>query len=162
MGKLEQGIKMLEAKLVVKNKFWVVEREGEQIATIQAAEDGVVLVNGDKREKFATIKLLSSKYNINLDKSNKSISPKSKHAFAVYDYPCDVKPFNAMYNIKLRLPLYTKTVKSKSFYCAGYYIIKDADTWSTAFCPKKILLVRHTRLGPFNTLDEAQRSIADK
>ena len=34
----------IEARPVVKNKYWIVEKDGEKIATIQAANDGVVFV----------------------------------------------------------------------------------------------------------------------
>ena len=53
----------MEAKPVVKNKFWVVEEGGRQVATIQASPDGLVLVKGHQREKFVNFKLLKDKYN---------------------------------------------------------------------------------------------------
>jgi len=146
---------MLKARPVVTNKFWVVESDGRQVATIQAAEDGVVLVEGEHREKFATLKLLRSKYNISLVQTPvKPVSPVYEHA--VHDYPCDTAPFNPIFNIQQKLPLYTKSAKSKSYYCAGYYLIKYDAEWKIEFCPKRILLIRHPRKGPYHSIEEAQ------
>ena len=54
------------AKPVVKGKFWIVERDGEKCATIQAIDEdgGFAFVHDEKREIFPTIKLLSKKHNI--------------------------------------------------------------------------------------------------
>jgi len=55
------------AKPVVKNKFWIVEEDGEKIATIQAVEDGgFAYVRGDSREVFPSIKVLAATYNIHM------------------------------------------------------------------------------------------------
>ena len=60
------------AKPVLKNKFWIVEDEGEKVATIQMIEDGsVVYVSSTERKKYASIKLLSKDYNIVFDKEQK-------------------------------------------------------------------------------------------
>ena len=148
----------MEAKPVVKNKFWVVEEDGHQVGTIQAVPDGVVLVQGSLREKFASLKLLTSKHNIKVARASKQTQVKN----TVYDYPCDVKPFNPIYDVRLKLPLYTKEAKSKSYYCAGYYLVNIEGTWITEYCPKKIVLSRHEFYGPFtnkDTLNECLKQI---
>lgn len=141
-----------QAKPVIKNKFWIVEEDGRKIGTIQAVPDGVVFVHGQQREKFSTFKLLSKKYNINVARSDGRVKNKNN---TVYDYPCDGPIYNSVFDLKLRLPLYTKEPKSKSFYCAGYYLIEiEESQWTTAYCPKKIVLTRHRYLGPFRTIAE--------
>ncbi len=61
------------AKPVLKNKFWIVEDDGEKVATIQMVEDGtVVYVSSTERKKYASIKLLSKDYNIVLTKNRKN------------------------------------------------------------------------------------------
>lgn len=139
----------MEAKTIVKNKFWVIEEDGHQIGTIQAVPDGVVLVQGTLREKFASLKLLTSKHNIKVARASKKVHPKN----TVYDYPCDCEPYSPIYDVRLKLPLYTKDSKSKSFYCAGYYLVNIEGTWITEYCPKKIVLSRHEFHGPFTDKD---------
>ena len=39
-----------------------------------------------------------------------------------------------------RKNLFTKSKKSKSLYCAGYYIIKFDKGWVRSFCPKLVTL----------------------
>jgi hypothetical protein len=135
-----------QATPIVKNKFWILEEDGKKIGTIQAAPDGVILVQGQRREKFPTFKMLSSKYNITTTKPTK---PNKTVINNVYDYPCDCVPHNSIYDLKLKLPLYTKEEKSKSYHCAGYYLVKDAREWTVMFCPKKIILIRQEYIGPF-------------
>jgi hypothetical protein len=149
---MDELIKMTQlAKPVVKNKFWIVEEDGRKIGTIQAVDDGVIYIHGQQKEKFSTFKLLSKKYNISVGRSDR----KTKHSVdTIYDYPCEGPVYNPIYDLKLRLPLYTKETKSKSYYCAGYYRVKLEDSsWVTMFCPKKIILSRHENRGPFKTKD---------
>jgi len=150
----------LKAKPVVKNKFWIVEREGQQVATIQATPEGVVLVKGDQRLKFVNFKLLSAKYNIKLSRGSVGVkTPIRTHD--IYGFPTDSKPHNAVYNVRKRLPYYTKTAKSKSYYCAGYYAINFNDQWDTHFCPKSITVNRYPYYGPYRTKIEAENKVQE-
>lgn len=141
-----------QAKPVIKNKFWIVEEDGRQIGTIQAAPDGVVYVHGQTREKFPTIKMLSSKHNIRVIKTSPA-AKKSQHNM-IYNYPCSGPVYNPVYDVRLRLPLYTREPKSKSFYCAGFYLVKIESAWMQIFCPKKIILSRNEYFGPFASKEE--------
>lgn len=154
----KKNIMTLQAKPVVKNKFWIVEQEGKTIATIQAAPDGVVLVHGSAREKFANIKLLSARYNIKVGKSTKKPKPAS-NTHEIYDFPTSCKPHNEIYDVANRLPFFTKIAKSKSYYCAGYYAILINDEWNTQFCPKRITVKRYKYHGPYKSQAEATNKI---
>ena len=144
----------LIAKPVIKNKFWVVEDHGTKIATIQAVDDGTfVYVTSNRREKFPTIKNLSKQYSIVFDKSNKKTSV--NHGNQIYGFPTSSKPYNELYDITRRLPVFTKLAKSKSYYCAGYYVINYDNHWVKEYCPKLITLNRYTFHGPFRTNEEA-------
>lgn len=149
----------LEAKPVVKNKFWIVEEGGKTIATIQAAPDGVVLVHGSAREKFANIKLLSARYNIKVSKAVKKAQTANK-SYEIYDFPTICKPYNEIYDVTHKLPFFTKISKSKSYFCAGYYAVLVNDTWDTQFCPKRITVRRYKYYGPFKTQAEATAKVS--
>ena len=144
----------MEAKPVIKNKFWIVEDQGQKIATIQAAPDGVVLVKDTYREKFVNFKLLSAKYNIQSVKSSKLAKPISKD-YNIYGFPTSGKPHNVIYDVRRRLPFYSKTSKSKSYYCAGYYVICINGRWTEHYCPKSITISRYKYHGPYRTNSEA-------
>ena len=59
----------LLAKAVVKNKCWVVEDNGHQVGTILTNPQGVVYQHDQTREQFPSLKMLSDKYNIVVDKT---------------------------------------------------------------------------------------------
>jgi hypothetical protein len=139
------------AKPVVKNKFWIVEEGGEKIATIQAIEEGgFAYVHDEQRELFPSIKMISKKYNIEFVKAEKPKKEKLD-VYDVYGFPTNTQPNNEVLDVQRYLPIYTKGAKSKSFFCAGYYIIKFSSTWVRAYCPKLITLNRYEYQGPFKT-----------
>jgi len=59
----------LLAKAIVKNKCWIVEDNGYKVGTILANPQGVVYQHDQKKEQFASLKLLSDRYNIIVDKT---------------------------------------------------------------------------------------------
>jgi len=142
----------LKATPVVKNKFWIVEKDGEKVATIQTTNDGIVWVDSASREKYPTIKMLANKHNVEFVKP--TAKKKEKPAAEVNGFPSVGKPYNALYDVSKRLPIYTKNNKSKSFYCAGYYLVKLNHNWTKAYNPKLITLQRYDFQGPWRTADE--------
>ena len=150
----------LLAKPVIKNKYWIVEQGSVKIGTIQTVDElngGVVYVHGNVREKFNNLKTLTKAYNIKFGKQTE----KSKtETYDVYGYPSCFKPHNEVYDVKRKVPLFTKSAKSKSFYCAGHYLVKFSGTWIPESCPKSITLSRYQYMGPFKTLEEAKEALA--
>lgn len=143
------------AKPVVKNKFWIVESDGNQIATIQAIDEGgYAYVHDNQREVFPSIKLLTTKHNIQIVKAERRPVVKQE-SYDVYGFPTPNRPFNEVLDVQRYLPIYTKTAKSKSFFCAGHYLVKYSSTWVHTFCPKIITLNRYEYQGPFKTKDRA-------
>ena len=144
----------LLAKPVVKNKYWIVEDSGNKIGTIQAVDDGgYSYVHDNTRERFASIKLISKKYNIEFGKQEKT---KPIGAGSVYGYPCAGKSYNEIFDLPRKLPIYSKSSKSRSFFCAGYYLIKYGNNWIREFCPKLITVNRYDFVGPFKSEQEAK------
>lgn len=156
-----RGKNML-AKLVVKNKFWVVENTtGDQIATIQKITNSkkVVLVSNNKRKAYPSIKVLGKQHNIKI--GHVVIEPTAEEVGFVYGYPVEENVFNVMYNVQKNLPLYTKLNASKSFFCAGYYIISFNGSWVKNYCPKLLTLDRNEYKGPFFTEDEMKEQLQE-
>ena len=147
---------MLKAKPVVDNKFWIVEQNGTRVGTIRKGNSLIVNLGGKNVGKCSNLEELENRFNIHL-MTGKEISraPKEKLATEVHGYPTKTVPHNAMFDMKRKLPLYTKTQNSQSFYCAGYYIIQF-DRWLPSYCPKLITLSRNEFKGPFKTKLEMQ------
>ena len=149
----------LIARPVLKNKFWIVESEGNKVATIQASEDGgFVHVHDEARERFASIKLLSKAHNVIFDNTTPK-KEKTQESHDVHGFPISQKPWNVLWDVKHQFPVYTKTSKSKSYYCAGYYIIKFNNGWVKSYCPKFITLNRYEFQGPFKSKAEMQEAL---
>jgi hypothetical protein len=142
----------LIAKPIIKNKYWVVEQSGKKIATIQAVENGgFVYVHDDLRETHVSVKNIKSKYNIQFA----GVDKKSKlNENLVYGYPATGRIYNEVFDVKRKIPIYTKSPKSRSQYCAGYFLIKTSSRWSKQLCPKNILITRYPYHGPFKTENE--------
>lgn len=151
------------AKPVVKNKMWVVEdTDGDQVATIQKVGSNgktVVLVENKVRTHFPSIKVLSEKHNIRIGR--KIAKAKAEPTDSVYGYKADGEVFNVVYDVPRGLPLYTKLEASKSFFCAGYYIISFSGAWVKNFCPKLLTLDRNEYRGPFKTEEEMKDRLAE-
>lgn len=145
----------LIAKPVIKNKFWIVENNGKQVATIQSTPDGITFVKDEEREKFVSIKLLKSKYSITFD-NKKNTKKTTEITHEVNGFPCNHKPYNALLNVSKKLPVFTKTNKSKSFFCAGHYLIQFNSEYVQSYCPKLITLSRYEFFGPFKTKTAAK------
>jgi hypothetical protein len=141
----------LIAKPIVKNKMWIVESAGTKVGNIMSVDEGgVVYVHDDQREAFPSIKILQKKYNIEFVKAEKPKKEKLD-VYDVYGFPAASRPHNEVLDVQRYLPIYTKGAKSKSFFCAGHYIIKFSSTWVRAYCPKLITLNRYEYQGPFKT-----------
>ena len=80
--------------------------------------------------------------------------------YIVHGFPTSVSPYNTMYDVKRKLPLFTKSQKSKSSYCAGYYIIHFDKGWVKSFCPKLITVERYESKGPFKSELEMRQELS--
>ena len=152
----------VRAKTLVKDKFWIVEQNGQKLGTLskQADNGWIFLSKQDKRQVFHTQESLFTRFGFGIfDKSNVQTTDKDVEAdnFDVHGFPCSQHPYNPMFDVQKQLPVYTKTPKSKSQFCAGYYIICFEKGWRKAYCPKMITLARYNYKGPMKTKLEIQQ-----
>lgn len=148
----------MKLKVLLKDKFWIVEQEGEKVGTL-AFDDEKFVYSDPKGIQFFANKA-QIKNNLGIDfRSTISLSDSSDTSLDVHGYPCSVRPYNTMFNVKSNLPLFTKSDKSKSLYCAGYYIIKFEKGWVKSFCPKLVTIERYQSQGPFKTDSEMKEAL---
>ena len=137
------------AKPVLEDKFWILEDNGQKVGTIRSNENGVTLTVGKENHSFKKLEELKQKMKVSF--TGKELINKEKLEYEVHGYACKTQPYNAIFDLKRKLPLYTKTEDSQSFFTAGYYCIEFENGWVPAFCPKLITLGRNNYLGPFKT-----------
>jgi len=144
------------AKEILKNKFWIVEDRGIKIGTLTLSEDKYMLNDKNGTHFFNTERQLKKTLGDLKWQNNNVIKDIT---FEVHGYPTSYQPFTPMYDVKKRLPLFTKSGKSKSIYCAGYYVIEFDKGWVKSFCPKLITLEKNFFKGPFKTEFEAKQEL---
>lgn len=140
----------LKAKPVLEDKFWIVEDQGIKIGTLSKEDDGFVISSKGRVTYYRSENHLKRTYGKNFLVANISNTTKDT-AKEVHGYPTRTKPYNSMFDIQRKLPLFTKSEKSKSVYCAGYYLVKFNVNWLKSFCPKLITIERNQYMGPFKT-----------
>jgi hypothetical protein len=152
---------ILKAKPVLKDKFWIVEQDEERIGTISLNDDRYMFSNQSETCFFDNKRQMKKKFGVDIIWTD--ITPSdtnhSKINHTVHGFPTSVTPYNTMYDVKRKLPLFTKSDKSKSAYCAGYYIIRFDKAWTKSFCPKLITLDRYENKGPFKTEIEMREEL---
>lgn len=141
------------AKCLIPNKEWLIEDNGVKVGSISKDKTGYNFLCNGKQIPLDVNDVKAQFGNLLFEESLKKNKTNSLtvDTHSIYDYPCSSKPFDPVYSVKKRLPLYAKSDKSKSQYCAGYYVIKFRKSWVKSFCPKLITLERYPYHGPFKT-----------
>ena len=144
----------IKTKTILKDKFWILEDNGVRIGTISLADENRFMFSDSKGTTyFDSKKALKKTFGDNVLINDITLQPE-KIAEAdkdVYGFPTSTVPYNTMLDVKRKLPLFTKSSKSKSLYCAGYYIIHFDKGWVKSFCPKLITVERYDTKGPFKS-----------
>ena len=152
----------LKAKPIIKDKFWIVENNEERIGTMSWNDDRYMFSNGNGTCFFDNKRQMKKRFGSDIVWTD--ITPTkedtSTEQYIVHGFPTSVSPFNTMYDVKRKLPLFTKSKKSKSSYCAGYYIIEFDKGWVKSFCPKLITIERYNFKGPFKTELEMRQELS--
>jgi len=148
---------IVKAKEVLKDKFWIVEKDEQRVGTLSFNDDQYMLSDASGTHFFNKNQL---KKRLGKDVEWQKLTIKERHIREVKGYPTSCDPYNDMYDVKRRLPLFTKSAKSKSLYCAGYYIIHFDKGWVKSFCPKLITVERYETKGPFKTEIEMRQALS--
>jgi hypothetical protein len=152
----------LHAKPIIDNKFWIVEKDGEKFATLRKDEENrFVLSNLSGIKIFNNKKEITNEFGKNFFVAKILKESNTNQLTEVHGFQASAVPHNSMYDIKRKLPLFTKSVDSKSLYCAGYYIIRFDKGWVKSFCPKLITLQRYPFKGPFKTDLEMKQALSN-
>ena len=151
------------AKVLVPDKEWLVKDDDHKIGTIAKSKKGYIFLKQGKQIPFKSLAEINAKLGTEIEEENlkkQKISKSEPSSYNIYDFPCSSKPYGPVYNVKKKLPLFAKSDKSKSQYCAGYYVIKFRRGWVKSYCPKLITLERYPFHGPFKTEAEMRNALS--
>ena len=150
----------LKARTVLKDKFWIMEDEGVRIGTLSVSEDKFMFSSSQGTKYFDSERALKKVFGNNILISQHEPKKEISADKEVYSYPSNCVPHNPLLDVQRKLPLFTKSEKSKSLYCAGYYIIRFDKGWVKSFCPKLITIERYEYQGPFKTSLEMKQALS--
>jgi len=161
-GCKEKNMTEIHAKPIVDGKFWIVEQDGSKIATLHKKENNKFVLSSTNGEVMFNKKQdLTKQFGSNFFLTSTKIKVTQLEEHDCHGYPTSCKPYNAMYDVRRKLPLFTKSNASKSLYCAGYYVIKFDKGWVKSFCPKAITIERYPSKGPFKSELEMKTVLAN-
>jgi hypothetical protein len=146
---------MIIAKPVVANQYWILQENEHKVGNIQAGPNGYTVTLQNQIINYKTLPMMRKAVEIEFTPPEKKSRPVTDF---VHGYPTGCKAHNGMWDIKRKLPLFTKLNKSKSWFAAGWYQIKQHRNWKTIQNPKLILLERYAYRGPFTSKDPENHS----
>lgn len=150
----------IKAKPVIDGKFWIIENGVTRVGTLQRDESNkFILVSNKQKSVFKDVKTIENQFGKNFFIT--APAKKENQSTEIYGYPTNCIPHNPMYDIKRKLPLFTKSDASKSVYCAGYYAIRFDKGWVRSFCPKLITIQRYDHKGPFRNELELKQVLSN-
>jgi hypothetical protein len=149
---------MIVAKPVVNNEFWILQEGNRKIGNIQNTPNGYTIKVNDTVDQFKNIKAIAQEKQVEFAPTMKIFKPVA--GTEAHGYPAGSKVHNAMWDVQRRLPLFTKTKKSKSWYAAGWYLIQQRREWEVVQSPKLITLTRYKYQGPFHSKEQANESVS--
>ena len=144
---------MIVAKPVIPNQFWILKDGDHKVGNIEAAADGFSVKIGDNTQQYKNISTIKKRVSIEFESVKHSVAVPAENT--VHGYSTKSHAYNAIYDVKHRVPLWTKEPSSKSWYAAGWYQVKQGRSWTVEFCPKLITLQRYPYRGPFYTKEQA-------
>jgi hypothetical protein len=150
----------IKTKQLLLDRFWIIEQNGVRIGTIQRQDEDTFIVTGTDSSigKF-TKKEIKDQFDIF---DHTSLEPKKTEVkLEVYGYPTKHEPFNAVLDVKHKIPLYSKSASSNNMYAAGYYIVHFPKGWVKGFCPKLSTLSSNEFQGPFKTVMEQRQAFSN-
>jgi|TARA_B100001094_G_scaffold242419_1_gene238437 hypothetical protein len=153
--------KELEAKQLVPNKFWIVQNYGQKVGTLQKNKEGYILVTHKDKIHFENVEKVYDAFGKDFFEHTATKKIKNSKVMEVHGFPTSTQAWNPLLDVQNNLPLYSKSRKSKSLYCAGYYTIRFAKGWVKSFCPKLITLQRYDYKGPFTTELEMRQVLSN-
>jgi hypothetical protein len=147
----------LVAKPVVDKQYWILQENNRKVGNVEACAGGYQVKINNQIAQFKTIKMVEQRVNVHFEHFPKPIKTRPT-VNLVHGYPTSGRVYNPMWDLQQKLPIYTKTNKSKSWFAAGWYRVKKGRNWATVQDPKLIVVQRYPYQGPYYTREEADNN----
>jgi hypothetical protein len=144
----------LIAKPVIDKQFWILQDGNQKVGNVEACAGGYQVRLHNQVTQFKTIKMAAQRVNIQFESGVQPTQSRPTNNL-VHGFPAAGRVYNPMWDVKMKLPVYTKTNKSKSWFAAGWYRVCKGRSWSVIHDPKMIMLQRYSYQGPFVSKEAA-------
>lgn len=144
----------LIAKPVIDRKYWILQENNQKVGNVEACDGGYQVRINNQVAQFKTIRMVEQRVHVQFEPGIRAVKSRPE-ANLVHGYPVAGRVYNPMWDVPKKLPIYTKTTKSKSWFAAGWYRVKKGRNWTVVQGPKLILLQRYPYSGPFYTKETA-------
>ena len=141
------------AKPVIDKQFWILQEDDRKVGNVEACPGGYQVKINNQIAQFKTIKMVEQRAHVHFEPVIKTLPRPVTNL--VNGYPVAGRVCNPLWDVPQKLPLYTKTAKSKSWFAAGWYRVKKGRHWAIMQGPKLILLQRYAYEGPFYSEQDA-------
>lgn len=142
---------------VVDKQYWILKDNDRKVGNVEACAGGYQVKINNQVVQYKSIKMVEQRVNVHFESAPKTAKLKTKINL-VHGYPATGRIYNPMWDLQQKLPIYTKTNKSKSWFAAGWYRVKKGRNWATVQDPKLITVQRYPYQGPFYTQEEADNN----
>jgi hypothetical protein len=143
---------MIVAKPVVKDQYWILKEDNKKIGELESA-GGELVVKLKDPARFKTFKM-NGRVMPSIEFEPPIPRTESEKNF-VHGYEVKGAVYNPVWDVKQRLPLFTREDKSKSWFAAGWYLVRQHRNWRAVQHPKLITLQRYAYQGPYHTREQA-------
>ena len=148
----------LVAKPIIKGEYWVVTDGDKKVGNVIAEGSEYKVKLNNTTEKYNSTKAIEKSKHIEFENFAKVKPKDTSPPFAIFPTSKN-RIYNSVLDVRRKLHLYTTSPKSKCFFVAGWFAIKQGVEFTTIFCPKYIFIQRYDYIGPFQTEDEVNSSI---
>lgn len=146
------------AKPIIEDRFWIVEHQGERVATLRKNENNRFVLSASAGvTTFNTADELKSHFGEDFFVATIVSEATNASPMEVNGYPTKYPPVEPAFDVVRHLPLFKRCKNSKTLLCAGYYTVKFKHGWVTSFCPKLSTLLENEYRGPFKDKVEMRK-----
>ena len=147
---------MIVAKAVIPDRYWILKQDERKVGNIESGPNGFQVKINNQVQQFNCIASVQQNVNIRFEPTVRSQPRPATNE--VNGYHTTSLPHNAIFDVKHQVPLWTQDDRSKSWFAAGWYRVKQGRKWDVIECPKLFMLERYKYQGPFHTQEEAAQA----
>lgn len=153
----------IQAKAVVEKKFWILKDQAEKkIGNIEQAGNQYRVKLENHYTYYKNIASIKTALPDLIFDQPVRARKKAAVPTKCYDFDTGCRVYNPIYDVSRNLPIFTKTAKSRSYYAAGWYAVRQGAEFEVVRNPKVILIHRYQYLGPFYDQHTAETAVAQQ